>query len=432
MKNLVLLARHRLRLNVRSGWYVAAAVALVLLILGAFYNSWRSYQHQSQLFTANQQSRIIRLEQARMYRDVSVLYALPPSPLSVLSRGASEELGSAATIWGRFGRTEITRAGQDFPGPLGSVRAIGIGRAVAWIVSLVIVFLAHDCVNGQRQLGTLKMSLAGPVSRTVFLVGEATGHLVTLALPILFAFLALAALIYHLELPFEGQDWLRFAGFFAATLFYVAVWVALAIFLSIVCAAPATSLIAGVILWIAATTVYPNGIAWLSTHSLRERGDLVRLPHRDWTKSGDDPAPYPTTAERRQIEDSWNLRVRQYERQRRLGAVVPSTAYVHLAEVLSRTDASTYVDFIRDVGRTEAAFRAWQIEKLDQYPEREKTYVYGAPPLDLQGLPEPAFDRASLRDSVAELLPVATVQLAVLSAIVAACYVGLQRMDVRS
>ena len=126
-----------------------------------------------------------------------------------------------------------------------------------------------------------------------------------------------------------------------------------------------------------------------------------------------------------------NALSREYRQYRGLAALSPVTAFLDAGQTLAGTSAADHEQFLRAVDRAEISFESWQSEKLAKYPERDYAYKYGAPPLDVAGLPEPVFTPVRVGRSLSQAGLPAGALLFGAAALLSVALVGLERLDAR-
>ena len=128
---------------------------------------------------------------------------------------------------------------------------------LSFLAPLLGISLGFDAINAEQNSGTLTRLLAQPVYRDNVLLAKFGSALVLVG--VLFLALALSMIGGGLLLTgvrMEPQELLRILGFVALSIFYVAFWLSLAIVLSIIFRAAATSALSGIGLWLFFTVFY--------------------------------------------------------------------------------------------------------------------------------------------------------------------------------
>jgi ABC-type transport system involved in multi-copper enzyme maturation, permease component len=122
---------------------------------------------------------------------------------------------------------------------------------MGFLIPLVAIALGFDAVNGEFSRRTLSRILAQPIFRDAVLFGKFLGALLVIGVALLVLWLLMTGLgILLLGLPPSGDDVARGMAYLVATLAYAGVWLALAIGLSTLIRAPATSALAALSVWL--------------------------------------------------------------------------------------------------------------------------------------------------------------------------------------
>ena len=149
--------------------------------------------------------------------------------------------------------------------------------AVKFILSLCAIFLAYDAVSGEKESGTLKLTLSNSVSRNRLISGKIIGNYVSLLLLFLVPLLmSLIVLLLYPGISFNGDDWLRLVLIFLMFLLYVSVFFTLGIFVSAMTTRASTSFLVLLFLWIALVIVIP-GASVIIAKQIRTIPDASRL-----------------------------------------------------------------------------------------------------------------------------------------------------------
>jgi ABC-type transport system involved in multi-copper enzyme maturation permease subunit len=141
----------------------------------------------------------------------------------------------------------------------GAIRVPDIAYVVMVVVSLLAMFHTYDCISGERERGTLSLSLSNPVSRSAFLLGKWIGRYISLLLPLTVGFL-IVLLEAHISsyIVFSVEDWMRIALFFGVTLLYASLWCSLGLFLSAKTRSTNVSLLILFVVWTIAVITLPR------------------------------------------------------------------------------------------------------------------------------------------------------------------------------
>lgn len=122
---------------------------------------------------------------------------------------------------------------------------------LGFFIPLIAIGLGFDAINSEYNRRTLSRVLAQPIYRDALLVGKFFAGLSALAILLVALWLVVTGLgIFFLGLPPSGEEVARSLLFLVATLFYAGIWLALAMFFSVVFRQPATSALVSLAIWI--------------------------------------------------------------------------------------------------------------------------------------------------------------------------------------
>lgn len=414
-------ALKRCRLSLRNGWFLGTWAVAAALAVATVWVSWIDYGERTRLFDVSRMAHETAAERAQVYAQLEIGLERPPTPLSLLSRGVGEQLGSSAAIPGRYGQVRLSR--RDRP-VAEAARRLNVD--LSWVLALVVgfacVFFAHGVINGERERGTLKQQLAKGLPRSGLLFGEFAGGVLMVVLPSLLLMLGFLAWAMVGGPALDGEDWLRVLLFFLLVALYGCFWIALSLALSVVCRKPATALVLGVLAWVLSASLYPQVAGWTASRMAPPAQGHLQGAFATEAEGGEES--------RDQLMARRNVLAQEYRHYRRLAALLPVTALLDAGQVLAGTAVADHQQFLRNVDNAERQFESWQTEKLVRHPERERRSVYGEP-LDIEGLPEPVYQPASLTRSLTQAgVPAGTLLIGA-TALLAATLVGLERLDVR-
>lgn len=138
---------------------------------------------------------------------------------------------------------------------------------IKFVFSLCAVFLTYEVVSGEKEKGTLKLTLSNSVSRNQLIAGKVIGNYISMLL--LFLTPLLMGLILLLMFPgvsLSGGDWQRLIFIFCMFLLYISVFFALGIFVSALTARTAVSFLILLFFWIAFVIVIPGASVVAAEH----------------------------------------------------------------------------------------------------------------------------------------------------------------------
>jgi len=171
-----------------------------------------------------------------------------PRPLGALVKGVEDAAG-------RVSFTNMTEASlgesKYQSNPLTAVSGtFDLMFIVKMVLSLFAILLIYDTICGEKEKGTLKLTLSNSVPRDRLLLGKAIGGFISLCVPLLLPMLlSLIYLSLHPGIDLSGEDWRRLCFIFLMFLLYLSVFFCLGLLVSSMTARSSTSLLILLFIW---------------------------------------------------------------------------------------------------------------------------------------------------------------------------------------
>lgn len=188
--------------------------------------------------------------------EVSKLF-LEPTPLSVFAKGLEESLPSylGMTRNGvKQGSTSVAEA--PLSSALGNLDFLFV---VSTVFSLLALLFTFDAVAGEREAGTLRITLANALPRDLFLWSKLIGGYIVFVVPFLVAFLLGLLLLVSQGFPLGESDiFLRVLSLTLVSLLYIGVFFAIGTLISTYLDNSKTALIVAFTVWVLAVLIAPR------------------------------------------------------------------------------------------------------------------------------------------------------------------------------
>ncbi len=252
---------------------VTFGVAAVLIVL-AFFAGARNYQAGMARYEAARAETLRKLDGVTDWlsvRDHRIF--LPPQPLAALVSGVSNDIGRTADIQGR-GEVSVSDSRYSEDAALASFRILDLDFVFQIVLSLLGILFAYDAINGEKERGTLGLTFANPLPRTVYITAKVLGSFLALAVPLLVPLLIGCALLPALGVALSGDEWLRLGLIMLAGLLYCGVFVTLSVAVSALTRRSSSSFLTLLVLWIFAVLIIPRASVLLA-------GRAVAVPSVD-------------------------------------------------------------------------------------------------------------------------------------------------------
>ena len=183
----------------------------------------------------------------------------PPETLSIFAKGLDEGMCRSFDVWWGWGSINPTSKSQRVNVLFALFATPDFAYIVKAVMSLLAILFAFDAISGERERGTLKLTLANSVSRGSLLLSKLVGGYVSLILPFVLAslfgilFISLSPIV-----SLRSDEWARLALILLASLGYIAMFFSLGILVSAMTKKAASSAVILLFLWTIIVFAIPN------------------------------------------------------------------------------------------------------------------------------------------------------------------------------
>lgn len=248
-------------ISVRFVALLLMCLLLVPLTLSINYSNYRQRQinYQEAIKLANDDATTVNslvIETPEPTVEISKLF-LKPSPLSVLANGMEESLPSYLGMT-RNGITLGIPAlvSAPFSYILGQLDLLFI---VSNVFSLLALLFTFDAVAGEKEVGTIRITLANALPRDIFLWSKLIGGYLVFVAPFLVSFITgLLVLVWQGYPLGEPEIFCRVLSLTGASLLYIAVFFAIGIMISTYLDTAKTALIVAFTAWVFVVLIAPR------------------------------------------------------------------------------------------------------------------------------------------------------------------------------
>jgi ABC-type transport system involved in multi-copper enzyme maturation permease subunit len=156
---------------------------------------------------------------------------------------------------------------------------------ISVIMSFAAIVLVYDSISGERESGTLRLSMSNPVPRSTVILGKYLGTMIMLIIPLLVGMLLSMVIITTSgKVDLAGADWIRILVMVLLSLLYLSIFVLLGLFISSSLRSSAASLVILLLAWTVIAVVIPSVTGMIATRfselpSDRDLGRAVREAH---------------------------------------------------------------------------------------------------------------------------------------------------------
>ena len=258
---LITLIQKEIQHHLLSVRFVALLLMCLLLVPLTLSTNYRNYRQN--LVDYQEAIKLANIEETTMNPgmpldpevEVSKLF-LKPTPLSVFANGLADALPSYLGMT-RNGVTQgapaLTSSLSYLLGHLDFLFVVGI------VFSLLALLFTFDAVAGEREAGTLRITLANSVPRDVFLWSKLIGGYVVFVVPFLVSFLFSLLILVWQGFPLgEPEIFPRVLGLTLISLLYIGVFFAIGTVISTYLDNSKTALIVAFTVWVFAVLITPR------------------------------------------------------------------------------------------------------------------------------------------------------------------------------
>ena len=248
------------------------ALAFCIVLMGLIaYVLTEDYTKRLDAYRAELIKEEQELKKVKVYAQLEISTARPPSPLSIFSEGMEKRLGNILRFSHAKVPTMLTWRKETNP-LLDAFPPFDLATIAQLLFSLMALFFAYDAICGERETGTLPLIGSNAVARYQMLIGKWIGGMLCTILPVLTGFLVALILIERApQISLSGSEWFRVALTVGTTLVYISVFYLIGLCISVRVGHSATALVFAIFVWALTTIVLPTTTAYLV-------GELMPLP----------------------------------------------------------------------------------------------------------------------------------------------------------
>ncbi len=262
----LVLIRRELLANLMTFRFVVAMVVTLSLVVANTVVLIADYERRLASYNTAVQQHAQKVSEAETYSEVEgkIRVDRPPNPLSIFNAGLDRRLGNSIhvrhtlvpTLWD----TQSHSADNPFLNLFSSVDLVLIFQV---ILSLLALLFAHDAIAGEREAGTLQLTMTNPVSRPMILLAKYISAMACLILPVIMSLL-LALILFSLSesILLSADDRLRIGGVLLISIIYLSVFYLIGLLISTLTRRTATALMVAMVIWSTLVLIYPSLIVF--------------------------------------------------------------------------------------------------------------------------------------------------------------------------
>ena len=196
----------------------------------------------------------------RTYSFLSPKVDRPPNPLSIFNAGMDNRLGNTLRIYYTnvpvLWDAHVHSSGNPF---IDYFYRIDLVFIFQFVLSLLALLFAYDAIAGERETGTMRLTMSHPVRRGSILAAKYLGAMTCLILPLIMSFIiALIWIVPTGSIVFSEDNFLRIAGILLTSIIYLSAIYLIGLFISAWVHRTATALMLSLFVWVVLVLVYPS------------------------------------------------------------------------------------------------------------------------------------------------------------------------------
>ena len=247
--------------NFLSLRFVLSLLLAIMVFTVSGFVFIRKYQQQVQDYSknTNQSLAYLRGHSERLYWVATLKHEIyrKPKALALCAEGFEKSIPNYFLL---------SAFSRDYPEIRGRTNALLFGfYDVDWvyIISLFLSFAAlifsYNSCCGERENGTLRLILAGPVPRHKVLLGKYLGLMFMVGVPLLLGILVnLIIVTLSKDVALGGCEWAKIFGIGVLSLLYLSIFVLLGMFISSRTSRSVSSMVILLFLWVGLVILVPS------------------------------------------------------------------------------------------------------------------------------------------------------------------------------
>ena len=464
---LKILIEKEFREIISSKKFVYSFLMCSFLIILTFFVGAKNYEVNIKKYEAAVSENIRAMKGITDWRMIEHKIFLPPTPLSSIVSGVSNDVGRTIDMAGRGELNTYDSRYNESP-IFAAFRFLDLNFLFQVILSLFAILFAYNAINGEREQGTLKLTFSNAVPRDKYIISKIIGSsavlLTTISIPLLVGILILMIM----GIPLQSEEWIKLILILLSGYLFLMCFTVLSVFVSTVTKKSSTSFLVMLVLWIFTILVIPRASVLIAGRmvdvpSLDKMNAQKSLYNRQVAKEsfekmknfkleeGNDPMTAinklmeensqeidsKTRVFNKQLnEERRNKLIKQEEVSFALARISPSACFNFAVSELAGTSLSLIRDFEESANEYQSIYEKFQLEKTGSATGSGMRMIIRTEGEELKEidpgeLPQFRFKGAS----VSEIISRATVDMGILGLFVliffAASYIRFLKYDVR-
>jgi len=457
--------------TIMSPKFVFTFLLCTILILLSVYTGVNNYLAEQKEYSAAVALNRKNLENQQSYQTLAGLGTKinrKPEVLSTIVNGVQEAVGRVATVNIAYDPSMIDS--KYSTNPIFAVfGSLDLTFIVKIVLSLFAILFTYDAIVGEKEKGTLKLSLSNKVPKDRLILGKAIGGFISLLIPLIFPLvIGLLILLIYPNVSLSGEDWSRLALICFMFFLYLSVFFALGLFISTRTQSSSTSFLVLLFIWVTFVTIIPKAAVMgarqinpiPSVHEVTAQKDAFlqeiqkeaieeqtnyfkehprpQKPEeiakwnedvRNWAEDLQQSLTGKIDEKNAAIERDYQVKMREQQNLAvNLSRISPASALMFGTMTLARTGIVSHERFLNSVRSYKPIFTKWVNEKMIRTADFDSAQQ---PRPDLSDMPQHTFEPEGLGDSFKRTLPDILLMVFLILLFFIGAYVSFLRYDVR-
>ena len=279
------------------------------------------------------------------------------------------------------------------------VTKVDWGFIIGYVLSLIALLFTYDSISGERERGTLRLTLSNPIPRHTVLIGKFLGAFISVSIPFVLAVLVnLLVISTSSGVHLDAEAWGRLGIICCVAVLYTCLFLALGMLVSARVQRSAVSLVILLLVWVVFVVFMPSTLASIAGRSTSS-GPTYDFSERSWklheelssdyysrrykepedsTKGIEIDGEYVTKDAEQQEqlhEERLNRRIAEVHRARAITRISPVTIVQNLIESFAGTGFERHLQFLENVQIYVREFRTFIVDTDSADPE--SLHIFG-------------------------------------------------------
>lgn len=269
--------RRELLANIITLRFLLGLLICVSLVGANSYVLMRSYEDRLQSYQLAVQASTKEIRNIKVYSELSLTHRpkanKKPRLTSILNEGVETRLGNSVEVSYNQEPVRTLQHGSRNP-YLVVFRRIDLTLVFQIVISLLAFLFAYDAIAGERENGTLSLTLSNAIPRGVLILGKYLGGMLSLVVPLMLSLLVgLSVIVFSPYAVMKASDWARVGLFCLVSLIYVSAFFTLGLLFSSNTHRTATALMFVMFFWVVFVLIWPNVSAFVVSKLVPVKSD---------------------------------------------------------------------------------------------------------------------------------------------------------------